>query len=332
MKGRQTRRALASQIDAGPHGALDIAATQDETRPMQHAPRRRVFVLSSGRSIVADESGDAAAQPVVLLHGGGQTRHAWAGAARALVAAGYRAIAMDHRGHGESDWDPTGDYSVDGFANDLAEVVAQLDAPPVLVGASLGGICALIVEGSAPSPVAKAIVLVDVTPRLEIPGVQRIIQFMAARPDGFASLEEVADFVSSYMPHRARPADVRGLEKNLRRGADGRYRWHWDPRLMQMWNPARFDPEEAQRIVEERLALSRNIRVPVLLVRGRMSDVVSEEGAREFLAVVPHAEYVDLAAAGHMVAGDTNDAFSRSVVDFIDRVVGRVGPSSPTGG
>jgi pimeloyl-ACP methyl ester carboxylesterase len=170
--------------------------------------------------------------------------------------------------------------------------------------------------------VARAIVLVDVTPRLEIPGVQRIIQFMAARPDGFADLDEVAEFVASYMPHRARPADARGLEKNLRVGADGRYRWHWDPRLLETWNPARFDPVVAQRIVRERLALSRNIRVPLLLVRGRMSDVVSEEGAREFLAAVPHAEYVDLAAAGHMVAGDKNDAFSGAVVGFIDRVVG----------
>jgi pimeloyl-ACP methyl ester carboxylesterase len=289
---------------------------------MSHTPRRRVFTLASGRSVVADESGDPGGQPVVLLHGGGQTRHAWAGAARSLAAAGYRPIAMDHRGHGESDWHPSGDYSVDGFAGDLAEVIAQLEAPPVLVGASLGGICAILVEGAAPSPVARAIVLVDVTPRLEIPGVQRIIQFMAARPDGFADLDEVAEFVASYMPHRARPADARGLEKNLRVGADGRYRWHWDPRLLETWNPARFDPVVAQRIVRERLALSRNIRVPLLLVRGRMSDVVSEEGAREFLAAVPHAEYVDLAAAGHMVAGDKNDAFSGAVVGFIDRVVG----------
>ncbi len=290
--------------------------------PASIVPVKRVFSLPSGMRIAADGWGDPAAPPVLLLHGGGQTRHAWDGTAAALAAAGFHAITMDHRGHGESDFDPKGDYSIDAFVGDLRGVLAELPRPPVLVGASLGGICSLLVEAGAPSSVCRAIVLVDVTPRMELSGVKRIIAFMAARPDGFASLDEVADFVAAYLPHRPRPADVRGLEKNLRRGDDGRWRWHWDPRLMEVWNLGNLDPAEGQRVLRERLEAARRLRVPVLLVRGRMSDVVSEAGAREFLEAVPHAEYVDLAAAGHMVAGDRNDAFTSATVEFIRRVIG----------
>lgn len=147
--------------------------------------------------------------------------------------------------------------------------------------------------------------------------MQRIVAFMGASPDGFASLEEVADAVASYLPHRPRPKDLGGLQKNLRVGPDGRYRWHWDPALMKFWNTRHVDAQAVERAMEERIAQARAIRVPTLLVRGRMSDVVTEEGAREFLSIVPHAEYVDLEAAGHMVAGDRNDAFTSSVLGFL---------------
>jgi pimeloyl-ACP methyl ester carboxylesterase len=279
-------------------------------------PRRLTFRLASGIGLAADAYGDPSATPVLFLHGGGQTRHAWGGTAAAVAAAGLHAISLDLRGHGESDHAPDGDYQVEAFVDDLRGVLAQLPERPFLVGASLGGITSMMTEGLAPEPVSRGVVLVDVTPRLEIVGVQRILGFMAARPEGFASLEEAADVIAEYLPHRARPKDLRGLEKNLRLGPDGRYRWHWDPRLMETWNPARFDPVEGQRILEERLSVARRLRVPVLLVRGRMSDVVSEEGAREFLALVPHAEYVDL-ATGHMVAGDRNDAFTGAVLAFL---------------
>ncbi len=272
--------------------------------------------------IAADLFGDDAAPAVLFLHGGGQTRHAWGGAAATVAGAGCLAITMDHRGHGDSGWSPSGDYDTEGFVEDLLGVIAQLPSPPILVGASLGGIAALHAAGEATTPIARGLVLVDVTPRLEIPGVLRILTFMRAHPDGFASLEEAADFVASYLPHRPRPRDVSGLEKNLRRGDDDRWRWHWDPALMARWDPERYDVAEGERVRTERLALARRLRVPVMLVRGRSSDVVSEEGAREFLDAVPGARYVDL-AAGHMVAGDRNDAFTDGVVSFVRDVRSR---------
>jgi len=268
--------------------------------------------------IVGDAYGDPAGPPVLLLHGGGQTRHAWGGTAAALAAAGRHAISLDLRGHGDSGWDPDADYAIDAFARDLSAVARQLPAKPAVVGASLGGLATLIAQGEHADPPASAIVLVDIAPRVDPAGVERIIGFMTAHPDGFATLEQAADAVAGYVPHRPRPRDLNGLRKNLRLGPDGRFRWHWDPRFMS----GRRRPNATQN--PERLeAAARAIRVPTLLVRGRQSDVVSEDGARAFLAVVPHARYVDVSGAGHMVAGDQNDPFTAGVVEFLADADGR---------
>lgn len=272
---------------------------------------RVAFDVGGGIVLAGDARGPADGPPVLLLHGGGQTRHAWGGAAAALGAAGWRAIALDQRGHGDSSWAPDGDYRIDAFAGDLRAVVGTLSRPPAVVGASLGGLATLVVEGETPGTLA-AVVLVDIGPRTQPAGVERIIGFMRARPDGFATLEEAADAVAAYAPHRPRPRDTAGLRKNLRQGRDGRWRWHWDPRLMSgdkrieaTRDPARLD------------ACARALRCPTLLVRGRLSDLLSEEDARHFLDIVPAARFADVSGAGHMVAGDRNDRFTRAVVEFL---------------
>lgn len=277
--------------------------------------RETVLVGSAGLRLAADVWGDPSSPPVLLLHGGGQTRHAWGGTGAALAAAGWRAVAFDSRGHGDSDWADDGDYSIDAYVADLAVVAAAFDRPPVLVGASLGGLTSLIAAGEA-ACAAAAVVLVDCAPRLEEDGVAKILTFMRCGLDGFATLDEAADAIAAYRPHRERPRDLSGLHKNLRLRPDGRYRWHWDPRFVE--GTRRPTPsKEPDRLLQATAAL----RAPTLLVRGRMSDVVSEAGAREFLAHAPHAEFVDVSDAGHMVAGDRNDAFTEAVVAFLQRVV-----------
>jgi pimeloyl-ACP methyl ester carboxylesterase len=269
----------------------------------------------AGLRLRADAWGVEGAPPVLLLHGGGQTRHAWGGTARALAEDGWTAIAVDQRGHGESEWAPDGDYAFDAFAADVAALADALAAPAVLVGASLGGIASLLAVGEGRAR-ARALVLVDIAPRFELAGAERIVEFMHASPEGFASLEEAADAVAAYLPHRTRPRDLSGLAKNLRRGADGRWRWHWDPRFM-----ARDRPRLANAGFPERLdAAARALRVPTLLVRGRLSDLLSEQGARHFLALAPHARYADVSDAGHMVAGDRNDRFTAAVRSFLREI------------
>lgn len=268
--------------------------------------------VGGGMEIVADAFGDPAGEPVVFLHGGGQTRHAWGGTARELAEKGWYALSLDLRGHGESSWSAAGDYRLDAFIADLRTVLAGLGRPAAVVGASLGGMTALLAAGEEPRTEVAALVLVDIAPRIEHAGAQRIVSFMLSRPEGFASLEEAADAVAAYQPHRKRPRDTRGLEKNLRLGPDERWRWHWDPRFLSSTGgpaasntPGRLD------------AAARALTAPALLVRGRLSDLLSEEGARHFLELAPHARYVDVSDAGHMVAGDRNDLFTRAVIDFL---------------
>ena len=270
---------------------------------------------ANGVRLVADACGDANGPAVLLLHGGGQTRHSWGGTATSLANEGFYAVSADLRGHGESDWDPTGDYSMQVMRADAEAWCDALDRP-ALVGASLGGVTGMWTEATRAEeglpPASRALVLVDIAHRSEAKGIQRIIDFMTGRPEGFASLEEAADAVAAYLPHRRRPTNLDGLARNLRLGEDGRFRWHWDPAFMTADRRPRTS-DQADLFVEH----ARRLALPVMLIRGGMSDIVSEETAQEFLQLVPHAKYVDVAGAHHTVAGDRNDAFSVPVVAFL---------------
>ncbi len=248
----------------------------------------------------------------MLMHGGGQTRHAWKGAGETLGGAGYYAVAYDARGHGDSDWTADGVYEQEDQVDDLVAVVNALGGrPPILVGASMGGGTSLLAVGEGRLE-AAAIVLVDMAPRIAPEGSAKIREFMNQKPEGFETLDEVAEAIANYQPHRKRPRNLDGLVKNVRRGEDGRFYWHWDPRRMnRQWNM------DAYRNRLEDAA--RHITIPTLLVRGGLSDVLTEEGAQQFLAVCPHAEYVSVSDAAHMVAGDRNDIFAGAVIEFLTR-------------
>jgi pimeloyl-ACP methyl ester carboxylesterase len=269
----------------------------------------------AGLELVATARGHDDDPIVLLLHGGGQTRHAWEGTATALADRGWRTVAVDARGHGDSDRAPDADYGIDAFVADLEAVVGALSSTPVVVGASLGGLTALVAQSR--SRLASAIVLVDVAARLESEGIDRIRDFMTARPDGFASLEEAADAIAAYNPHRPPARNLDGLRRVLRQRPDGRWIWHWDPAFM--W-PRDADGTTGRRTPTDPDLLAsaaRSVRVPTLLLRGRRSDLLSEDGAHHLLELIPHARYVDVAGAGHMVAADRNDAFTAALVDFL---------------
>lgn len=263
---------------------------------------------------------------VVLLHGGGQNRHAWAATARRLHTHGYSVIAYDARGHGDSDWDTDGRYHVEQLASDLISVRAHVspDAPVAVVGASLGGMTILGTHLLASPDLWQAIVLVDITPRMELHGARRVVSFMAAHPDGFRTLDHAADVIAGYNPHRARPDNLEGLHKVLHRRSDGRWIWRWDPAFVNsnfafLQHDSADGAEELDAIGQLLIQGARNITAPALLVRGALSDVVSPESVEEFVQLVPHAETVNVTGTGHMVAGDNNDAFTEAVIEFLDR-------------
>ena len=289
---------------------------------MTLVPAVAIFTGAAGNRLIADVFGEGT-RAVLLLHGGGQTRHAWRRTAERLARAGWTAYALDQRGHGDSDWVADGAY---GFADFAADAVAVADAlaarsgeRPAVIGASLGGIASLLAEGEAErsgrGSVFSALALVDITPRVDPEGIAKIHGFMRAHADGFASVAEAAEAVAAYLPHRPRPRSLQGLKKNLRLYPDGRWRWHWDPQFL-------GSPRSAfhrHGLEEKLIAAARRIEIPALLVRGGSSELVQEAHAREFLELVPHADYVDVAEARHMVAGDSNDRFSAAVLEFLGR-------------
>jgi pimeloyl-ACP methyl ester carboxylesterase len=270
---------------------------------------------NAGVHLVGDRwEGEPDSDIVLLLHGGGQTRHSWKHTAERLARGGRTALALDARGHGDSEWHPEQDYSIEGLTSDLVALIATLDRPPVLVGASMGGITSLSAEGEHPGS-ARGLVLVDIVATPEREGVHRITSFMKANPDGFASLEEAADAIAAYNPLRPRPRSVEGLRKNLRLHDNGRWYWHWDPAFMQIDNESQRNAEPAKL-----RAAAAKVKIPTLIVRGRQSDMVSDAGIQEMRELIPHAENVDVRAAGHMVAGDDNDVFTASLEGFLDRL------------
>ena len=279
------------------------------------------FNAPSGLTLRATAFGHPSHPLTLLLHGGGQTRHAWQKTGDILAEHGYYAVCIDARGHGESDWDERGDYKIGAFRDDLTDWVGYFDnRPPVLIGASLGGFTSLLYEGQYDEPHSPALVLVDIAPTVQPKGVQRIVDFMKARPDGFSSLEDAADAIAAYLPHRKRPSDLSGRSKNLRLGQDGRYRWHWDPKFI-IGKGDEKPKEEGLALRDELIHAAKTLSVPTLLVRGKLSDVVSREDVERLRGYAPHAEFVDISEAGHMIAGDSNDPFTEAIVDFLKRHV-----------
>ena len=287
-------------------------------------PATAIFTGAAGNRLVADVYGEEG--PVVLLlHGGGQTRLAWRKTAQQLAATGCVAYALDQRGHGDSAWVDDGAYAFWDFAADVTAVANALASrsgkPPAVIGASLGGIASLIAAGQAEregrEPLFSSLVLVDITPRVDRSGIDKITGFMRSRArEGFATIAEAADAVAAYLPHRPRPRSHDGLKKNLRLYPDGRWRWHWDPRFMDGPRPTAHDREGIEAALVD---AAKRMKGPMLLVRGASSEVVREAHVKEFLELVPHAEHVDVTDAQHMVAGDKNDRFGDAVLDFLGR-------------
>ena len=279
------------------------------TDPGPIPPRFMHLEGSEGLSLAADMLGGDECPTVLLAHGGGQTRHAWGGAALALALRGWRAVSIDQRGHGDSDRSPEGHYLMGHFGADLRAVARQLDRP-VAVGASLGGIAALVAEGESPDPMLRAVVLVDITPRVRPEGGRAGRRFhegpcrdrlRLAGGSRRRGRRLPAEAQAPARPHRPaeEPARRRGRPLVLALGPGVHHR-----RPRAAGGPGPPSGSKPAR------ACWPGGASPTLLVRGGSSDLVTETEARAFLDLAPHARFVDVSGAGHMVAGDRNDAFN----------------------
>lgn len=280
--------------------------------PLEGTPIPDVtFATEDGLMLAADVfAQDGARAEVLLLHGGGQNRHSWQRIAHRLQALGMKVIAMDARGHGDSDWDRSADYSREKLALDIRAAYRHFDlSAPLVIGASMGGLTAIDGLGLHGLP-ACGLVLLDVAPMTEEQGFDRIQSFMMQAPEGYASVDAVAQAVAVYRGTPPRNGPHTGLMRNLRLTPEGRYRWHWDPRLLAS---RRLDVQTRRAHVSRILA---QIDLPVLLLRGEHSDFVTQAGAEDFLRIARQGRALTIAGAGHMVSGEDNDGFLQAILDF----------------
>lgn len=271
------------------------------------------FLTPDNASLATSVYGSKANAPIIFSHGGGQTRFAWGQSAQDLADKGWFSLTYDHRGHGDSGWSSDGIYNLTRFAEDQLALAKSFTQKPILVGASLGGLSAILAEGEMTThgdSLYRAIVLVDITPKMNRQGALNIIKFMNENmSEGFASLDEAAEVIAEFTG-RPKRKDVSGLEKNLKLRS-GRYFWHWDPKFLTMMEGDQSGPN---RLIDA----AKAITCPILLIRGQQSDLVTKELAEEFLQQVPHATYVDVEEARHMVAGDKNDIFTQALLGFVE--------------
>ena len=256
------------------------------------------------------EWGPPAAPPVVLLHGITGHARTWDDEAR-LLAERRRVLALDQRGHGDSDPAPDGDYGDDALLGDLDAFVHALGLGRVsLLALSLGGRVAINYAGRYPAQVER-LVVVDIGPEIAPAGRARVGTLMATAPERFASIEDVIIHMRANAPrytdamlrHRAQHA-VRPLP-------GGGFTWKYDRALRDAIRQGRL------RVPADLWPQWRAIACPTLLVRGAESDVLSDETAKRMIDALPAARLVVVPDAGHTVPGDQPAAFQALLREFL---------------
>ncbi|GEM_PF-98260 len=240
---------------------------------------------------------------LVLLHGGAQNAHTWDTVALALRRP---LIAVDLPGHGRSSWRADRDYWPARNAEAVAAAVSAL-APRAraVVGMSLGGLTAIRLAAARPDLVRR-LVVVDVTPGVTAAKSAPIAEFVQG-PESFGSFDEMLERTSRYNPSRSVSSLRRGLLHNARPLPDGRWAWRYD----------RLRPPGSQLDFAGLWADLAAVTVPVMLICGAKSGVVSDEDRAEFRRRQPTARLETVDGAGHSIQGDRPVELAALIEDFI---------------
>jgi pimeloyl-ACP methyl ester carboxylesterase len=253
--------------------------------------------------------GQAAAPPVLCLHGITQTAHSWDEVAEDL-GRDFRVLCLDQRGHGDSDWAPDGDYRRETQAADVAAIIEALRLPPfVLMGMSMGGINAITFTARHPDRV-KALVIVDVSPEIQSRGVENIRSFIQAK-DELDSFEEFVERAHQFNPRRSLENIRSRLSHNLKQLPNGKWTWKYDKTLRS--GERSFEASALSNLWED----VRAVRCPTLIIKGGDSDILSRESAEKLQAAIPNSRLEIVPGAGHSVMGDNPAAFVAAVRKFL---------------
>ena len=193
------------------------------------------------------------------------------------------------------------------YPSDLKHALKDL-----IISLGIGGMISLSLAGDKNlCKHCNALIMVDIGINPNENGSNEILDFMRSGSGGFVSIEEASNAISEYLPHRQKPRDFAGLKKNLRLKHDGKYYWHWDPKFI-------------DEISKDKIAYRKRLKgyaefvqVPTLLIKGALSNVLTQKEVEDFLITIPHTEFVEIDKAAHMIAGDRNDIFANAVVSFL---------------
>ena len=266
-------------------------------------------VSARGLSFHYVEWGSTGAPPVLCLHGITQTAHSWDEVADAL-ASDYRVLCLDQRGHGDSDWAPDGDYTRQTQAADIDAVTGALDLRQfILAGMSMGGINAITFTAQHPEKV-RALIIVDVSPEIQVKGVENIRHFIQA-PDELDSFEAFVARAHQFNPRRSLDNIRSRLTHNLKQLPNGKWTWKYDKAL-----------RSGERSFQAGALLNlwddvRAIRCPTLVIKGGESDILSADSAAKLQAAIPASQLAVVPGAGHSVMGDNPAAFVAAVRKFL---------------
>jgi esterase len=299
----------AEQIDhlklSAKHAGLEL--------PLVELPESHHTVIGRMRLHYLDW-GTKGRHPILFLHGGGLNAHTW-DLVCLMLRDRYHCVALDQRGHGDSEWEPTADYRFDAQVADLEGFIERLKLQrPLLVGHSMGGFAAMGYAIRHAATMA-GLVLVDIAPETSMKGSLKIRNFITQDRE-LDSVEEFVERALKFNPARNRQLLRRSLLHNLRELPNGKWTWKHDPKRI----PENFQSEHHERKTMIKESASA-IVCPTLVLRGERSDVLSDDNAREFAASVPKGRWLRVENAGHTIQGDN----PRALLDALEPFLGEIG-------
>ena len=253
------------------------------------------------------------APAIVLLHGGHQSAHSW-DLVSLHLAQRHRVLALDQRGHGDSEWARDVEYSNQVMALDAEAFIVALGlVRPIVVGHSMGGRNAMLLARNSPG-LLSALALVDIGPEISDEGRHAIAGFVRTNQE-FADLEEFAANVRKYDPYRSMEHIERTVKYNMLQRADGRFVSKCDSTPRRLGIVPSHAPGD-QLTLED----ARRLALPVLVIRGANSNILTAEAAARFRAALPHGELTTVADCGHNVHSQNTMGFLQALGGFLDTV------------